>query len=108
MGRLIFLLEQFRMASGSDQCEFGLGKFVEQQPVGLNMAVPMPDPVAAQRMGATADWQGFLFLKQVDDRLQFVEVPALSADPLQVPLKRSGCEEREGHYTFSRSSRKDL
>ena len=101
------LVEQFRMATRSNQRQFGIGQFIEQEPIGLNVAVPVPDPVAAQRMRMAPGRKRLLFLKQVDDGFQFVQIPALLADSLQVPLKRRRGEKREGHYTFWRSSRNE-
>ena len=86
----------------------GIRQLLEQEPVGLDLTVPVPDPGDAQRMRTAPARKWLLLLKQVDYTLQLVKILALPAGPLQIPLKCGRGKERESHYTFSRNSRKDL
>lgn len=77
------------MGPRAHERQFGIGQLVEQEPVGLDGAVPVPDPLTAQRMRTAPVRERLLFLGQ--------DVLSLLANPLQIPLKRRGREERESH-----------
>ncbi len=81
------LIKQLRVTPCSNQRQFRCCQPVKQDPVRLNMAVPVPAPVATQRMRTTSDGQRLLLLQQINDVLQLVQVLTLPGDPLQISLE---------------------
>ena len=48
------LFKQLRVTSSSDQNQRGFRHPIEQKPIRLDMAIPMPCPIPAQWMGFAA------------------------------------------------------
>ena len=71
------LSEQFGVAASAHEYQFLLGQAVEQDPVGLHVAIPMTGPIAAQRVRTAARRERLPVLQKIDNQLQFVEVFAL-------------------------------
>jgi len=58
--------KEIGVCSGSHQIEVILVDFVDQQPVRLNMRIPMVLPVPAEGMVSVSGWEGLLFDQQKD------------------------------------------
>ena len=99
--------EQLGVAAGSHEDQSCFRYSVEQKPVGIDMAVPMPRPGAAERVGAAAGRQWLPRLEEIHNILQLVYVLALPLKPPQVPFECGCGEEVKRHQSLARTSRKD-
>jgi hypothetical protein len=99
--------EQVGVVAGSNKDQGLIRHSVEEEPVGLHVAVPMSGPNSAQGMRTAPRGQWLPTLKNVYNRLQFVQILALFVDTPRIPLK-SGCRaEIESRQIRSRSSRNE-
>lgn len=69
-------IEKLSMASGTNESQFDFGKSIEQKPVGLDVTIPMPQPVATETVGPATMGQRLFLLQQVDKRFQLVGAPS--------------------------------
>ena len=98
------------MTPGSNENQFCFRHSIKQKPIRLYMAIPMPGPVSAQWVGPASSWKRLLCLKQSHHDVQFVHVPALLPNPLQIFRSFSNAvvvRSDRGIYSLSRNSRKD-
>jgi hypothetical protein len=86
-------LKQIRMRSGSFEPNFIIQNLINQQPIRLDIAVPMTCPIPTERVIAVLLRKGFLCQKQVDDHLDFCKVLASLLQPLDVLLELTGLAE---------------
>ena len=75
--------EKLRVTPGSDQNQRGFRHPIEQKPIRLNVAIPMPCPVPAQWVGLAASWEQLLL-----------------PNPFQVLLKALSRSVRKDRYRF--------
>ena len=86
MVRMI-LLKQVGVCSGPFQKKFIARRFVDQNPVRLNVAVASPEPIPPKLVIAILWMQRFLCKKKVDDSFYFFEVFASLLHALDILLK---------------------
>jgi len=64
--------EQLCVAARANKNQCSASEFVEQNPVWLDMAIPMSRPIPAERMRVAAGWQWLLTEQKADNILQLV------------------------------------
>ena len=75
------------MSAGSFQKKLIFRRFVDQNPVRLNVAVASPDPIPPKLVNAILGRQRFLCKKKVDDSFYFFEVFASLLHAFDILLK---------------------
>ena len=81
------------MSAGSFQKKLIFRKFVDQDPIRLDVAVASPDPVSPKFMIAMLGRQRFLRNKHVDDGFYFFEVFAPLPHAFDILLELLGLGE---------------
>lgn len=85
------------MTSGSDENQRPIDDSVEENPIGLDMAIPVSVPNSVKRMRPAADGERFLGLEEIHDPFELVKIPALFPGAPQIPLEGRGRSEFERH-----------
>ena len=85
-----FVLEQVRVGPGSFEPNLIVKNLVNQKPIGLDMAVPVPSPIPTELMIAILRRKWLFCQKEVDDSFQFCEVFASLLCPLDILLELIG------------------
>ena len=83
----IFALKEVGVSSGPFQKNLIFCRFVDQNPVRLNVAVSSPDPIPPELVIAVLWRQRFLCKKKVDDSFYFNEVFASLLHTFDILLK---------------------
>ena len=100
-------LEQLRVTSCSNQDQSPVRDLIKEQPVGLDMTVPMASPASSKRMRAAPGRQGPLILEKSDEHFQLIQIFALLLHPPHIPLKRGSRAEFQCHQISLRNSRNE-
>jgi hypothetical protein len=97
-GRCTFLLpEQLSVVASSHKLQFIAGDSVNEQPIGLDMALSMAFPVPDQEMVSIAFIQRLLGDQRLDDRFQPGQIGASSRQTLHVASETRGLPKGERH-----------
>jgi hypothetical protein len=88
--------EQIRMRAGSDKVKVIAVNLVQQNPVRLNVAIPMMRPVSAQRVVLEARWQGVTVDEQQNHRAQLRHIFSTPLGQLHIPPE-FGSKDRIAH-----------
>ena len=95
------------MAAGSHQDQLVGKEFVEEQPIRLDVTIPVPLPFTTQWMNPASFRERLVGLQKIHDGLQFVDIFALLLNSAEISFKRAGGEQFADIHWLSRSSRKE-